>query len=177
MIEIISAISRLDSPIHEWQCLSMFLITNLTSDDMQIVNIALEIANSLFKPYRSEFSPHGLIEEITFVAGKLTQPLTVGLMSIMFALKTHQHDDVTLHNTYKAVILTVKVLHSLISHDLPQCIQDNLGTWMNAFHEMMCFGNTAMQPNVCYLQIYLNKCLLFDLSLTICYELNLIFSL
>lgn len=149
LIEIVSRISSWDSSIHKWDKLMDFLITQLKNDDIRIVNIALEIANRLFKRYRFEFLSERLVEEITYVVDHFTQPLTEKVMSTMFFLNAHQHDEATLMNIYKAAILMVKIFHSLSNHDLPRNFSVNLGLWMDAFHEMICID----LPDVCnYLQ-------------------------
>lgn len=146
MIEIVSTISQLDSPINEWDELLNFLSTNLKSDDIQNVNTALEVANRLFKGYRSKTRSWSLFEEVTFVADRLTEPLTDKVISIMFLLNTQKHDDDTLRIIYKAAILVVKVFHSLSTRNLPQYFCTHLNAWMDAFHEMMCIEE---RTNVC----------------------------
>lgn len=53
MVKIVSFISKIDSPLAEWQALVKFLIENLRSDDNLSVAIALDITNRLFEDDRS----------------------------------------------------------------------------------------------------------------------------
>lgn len=76
------------------------------------------------------------------------KPLTDLLVATMELAKTHAGNDAALKVIYSSLGLMAKVFYSLNSQDLPEFFEDNMQTWMNAFHELLTNDVACLQTGV-----------------------------
>lgn len=134
--DAVSIIGKYDFP-EKWPQLIDEMVEKFGSGDFHIINGVLQTAHSIFKRYRYEFKSQQLWEEIKFVLEKFTKPLTDLLVATMNLTKTHANNEPVLRVLYGSLVLMAKIFYSLNSQDLPEFFEDNMETWMNAFHELL----------------------------------------
>lgn len=134
--DAISIIGKYDFP-DKWPHLITEMVEKFATGDFNIINGVLQTAHSIFKRYRYEFKSQKLWEEIKFVLTAFAKPLTDLLVATMDLAKTHAGNVVALKVIYSSLDLMAKVFYSLNSQDLPEFFEDNMQTWMNAYHELL----------------------------------------
>lgn len=134
--DAVSIIGKYDFP-EKWPQLITEMVEKFASGDFHIINGILQTAHSIFKRYRYEFKSQKLWEEIKFVLDAFAKPLTELLVGTMELAKTHAGNEAALRVIYSSLGLIAKVFYSLNSQDLPEFFEDNMQTWMTAFHEML----------------------------------------
>ncbi|XP_035788242.1 exportin-2-like [Anopheles albimanus] len=134
--DAVSIIGKYDFPL-KWPEMIDQMIEKFAQGNPQAINGVLQTAHSLFKRYRYEFKSQTLWEEIKFVLDKIAKPLTDLLQATMLQAKEVANDVKVLHIIYESLVLICKVFFSLNSQDLPEFFEDNMETWMKAFHEML----------------------------------------
>lgn len=134
--DAISIIGKHDFP-KKWPELIGEMVDKFGTGDFNVINGVLQTAHSLFKRYRFEFKSQSLWEEIKFVLDRMAKPLTDLLLALMNLTKVHEGNVEALKVIYGSLVLVCKVFYSLNSQDLPEFFEDNMQTWMNAFHELL----------------------------------------
>lgn len=134
--DAVSIIGKHDFP-KKWPELINEMVEKFATGDFNIINGVLQTAHSIFKRYRYEFKSQTLWEEIKFVLDSFAKPLTDLLVATMGLAKTHENNEAALKVIYSSLTLMSKVFYSLNSQDLPEFFEDNMQTWMNAFHELL----------------------------------------
>lgn len=134
--DAVSIIGKYDFP-EKWPQLITEMVEKFASGDFHIINGILQTAHSIFKRYRYEFKSQKLWEEIKFVLDAFAKPLTELLVATMELAKTHAANEAAVRVIYSSLGLIAKVFYSLNSQDLPEFFEDNMQTWMTAFHEML----------------------------------------
>ncbi|KAL1399335.1 hypothetical protein pipiens_008286 [Culex pipiens pipiens] len=134
--DAVSIIGKYDFPL-KWPQLMDEMIEKFGTGDFNIINGVLQTAHSLFKRYRYEFKSQELWEEIKFVLDKLAKPLTDLLQATLGLAEAHAANEEALRIIYGSLVLVCKVFYSLNSQDLPEFFEDNMETWMKAFHVML----------------------------------------
>lgn len=134
--DAVSIIGKYDFP-DKWPQLIDEMVEKFGSGDFHIINGVLQTAHSIFKRYRYEFKSQKLWEEILLVLNKFAKPLTDLLVATMGLTKTHENNEQALRVLYSSLNLVAKVFYSLNAQDLPEFFEDNMQTWMNAFHELL----------------------------------------
>lgn len=134
--DAVSIIGKYDFP-KKWPQLIDEMIVKFGTGDFYIINGVLQTAHSLFKRYRYEFKSQVLWEEIKFVLDKIAKPLTELLQATMNLTQAHAGNAEALKVIYGSLVLVCKVFNSLNSQDLPEFFEDNIETWMTAFHLLL----------------------------------------
>lgn len=134
--DAVSIIGKYDFP-EKWPQLIDEMVEKFNSGDFHIINGVLQTAHSIFKRYRYEFKSQKLWEEIKFVLDKFAKPLTDLLVATMNLAKAHENNESALRILYGSIVLITKVFYSLNAQDLPEFFEDNMETWMKAFHELL----------------------------------------
>lgn len=134
--DAVSIIGKYDFP-KKWPQLIDEMVEKFASGDFHVINGVLQTAHSIFKRYRFEFKSQELWEEIKFVLDKFAKPLTDLMLATMNLAKTHENNEGVLRILYGSIVLVTKVFYSLNAQDLPEFFEDNMATWMNAFHELL----------------------------------------
>lgn len=134
--DAVSIIGKYDFP-KKWPELIDEMVEKFQTGDFNIINGILQTAHSLFKRYRYEFKSQSLWEEIKLVLDKMAKPLTDLLLATMNLTKVHENNIDALKIIYGSLTLVCKVFYSLNSQDLPEFFEDNMETWMKAFHELL----------------------------------------
>lgn len=134
--DAVSIIGKYDFP-KKWPQLIDEMVEKFATGDFNVINGVLQTAHSLFKRYRYEFKSQALWEEIKLVLDRMAKPLTDLLLATMNLTKVHESNVEALKVIYGSLVLVCKVFLSLNSQDLPEFFEDNMETWMNAFHEML----------------------------------------
>lgn len=134
--DAVSIIGKYDFP-KKWPQLIDEMVEKFATGDFNIINGVLQTAHSLFKRYRYEFKSQNLWEEIKLVLERMAKPLTDLLLATMNLTKVHECNEQALKVIYGSLVLVCKVFYSLNSQDLPEFFEDNMPTWMNAFHELL----------------------------------------
>lgn len=134
--DAVSIIGKYDFP-EKWPQLIDEMVEKFNSGDFHIINGVLQTAHSIFKRYRYEFKSQKLWEEIKFVLDKFAKPLTDLLVATMNLAKAHENNESALRILYGSIVLITKVFYSLNAQDLPEFFEDNMDTWMKAFHELL----------------------------------------
>lgn len=134
--DAVSIIGKYDFP-KKWPQLIDEMVEKFSTGDFNVINGVLQTAHSLFKRYRFEFKSQALWEEIKLVLDRMAKPLTDLLLATMNLTKVHENNVEALKVIYGSLVLVCKVFYSLNSQDLPEFFEDNMQTWMNAFHELL----------------------------------------
>lgn len=134
--DAVSIIGKYDFP-KKWPQLIDEMVDKFATGDFNIINGVLQTAHSLFKRYRYEFKSQNLWEEIKLVLDRMAKPLTDLLLATMELTKAHADNPQALKVIYGSLVLVCKVFFSLNSQDLPEFFEDNMATWMKAFHELL----------------------------------------
>lgn len=134
--DAVSIIGKYDFP-KKWPQLIDEMVEKFAGGDFHVINGVLQTAHSIFKRYRYEFKSQELWEEIKFVLDKFAKPLTDLMFATMSLAKTHENNEPVLRILYGSIVLVTKVFYSLNAQDLPEFFEDNMETWMNAFHELL----------------------------------------
>lgn len=134
--DAVSIIGKYDFPA-KWPQLINEMVEKFATGDFNVINGVLQTAHSIFKRYRFEFKSQKLWEEIKLVLDTFAKPLTELLVATMGLAKTHESNPVALKVIYSSLGLMAKVFYSLNSQDLPEFFEDNMQTWMNAYHELL----------------------------------------
>lgn len=168
--DAVSIIGKYDFPQH-WPQLIDEMVEKFNSGDFHIINGVLQTAHSIFKRYRYEFKSQKLWEEIKFVLDKFAKPLTELLIATMNLAKTHENNESALRVLYGSIVLVTKVFYSLNAQDLPEFFEDNMETWMKAFHELLITDIPCLHTGVSstkkvkrmnsFIPKVLNKCLFY----------------
>lgn len=132
----VSIIGKYDFP-KKWPQLMDEMIEKFQTGDFHMINGVLKTAHSLFKRYRYEFKSQTLWEEIKFVLDKISKPLTDLLLATLNLASQHAGNEQALKVIYGSLELMCKVFNSLNSQDLPEFFEDNMETWMTAFHTLL----------------------------------------
>ncbi|XP_058058317.1 exportin-2 [Anopheles bellator] len=136
LTDAVSIIGKYDFPL-KWPQLIDEMIEKFATGDFHVINGVLQTAHSLFKRYRYEFKSQTLWEEIKFVLDKMAKPLTDLLQATLGLAKAHANNEEGLKVIYSSLVLVCKVFYSLNSQDLPEFFEDNMETWMKAFHGLL----------------------------------------
>lgn len=134
--DAVSIIGKYDFP-KKWPQLIDEMVDKFATGDFNVINGVLQTAHSLFKRYRYEFKSQNLWEEIKLVLDRMAKPLTDLLLATMQLTKVHENNTEALKVIYGSLVLVCKVFYSLNSQDLPEFFEDNMSTWMKAFHELL----------------------------------------
>lgn len=134
--DAVSIIGKYDFP-KKWPQLIDEMVDKFATGDFNVINGVLQTAHSLFKRYRYEFKSQNLWEEIKLVLDRMAKPLTDLLLATMQLTKVHENNTEALKVIYGSLVLVCKVFYSLNSQDLPEFFEDNMATWMKAFHELL----------------------------------------
>nr|XP_040231839.2 exportin-2 [Anopheles coluzzii] len=134
--DAVSIIGKYDFPT-KWPELMDEMIEKFATGDFHIINGVLQTAHSLFKRYRYEFKSQELWEEIKYVLDKMAKPLTDLLQATLGLAEAHAGNKEALSVIYNSLVLVCKVFFSLNSQDLPEFFEDNMETWMKAFHGLL----------------------------------------
>ncbi|XP_067624809.1 exportin-2 [Eurosta solidaginis] len=134
--DAVSIIGKHDFP-KKWPQLIDEMVEKFATGDFNVINGVLQTAHSLFKRYRYEFKSQALWEEIKLVLDRMAKPLTDLLLATMQLTKVHENNTEALKVIYGSLVLVCKVFLSLNSQDLPEFFEDNMPTWMKAFHELL----------------------------------------
>uniref|UniRef100_A0A1A9VIB6 Exportin-2 n=1 Tax=Glossina austeni TaxID=7395 RepID=A0A1A9VIB6_GLOAU len=134
--DAVSIIGKHDFP-NKWPYLIDEMVEKFSTGDFNVINGVLQTAHLLFKRYRYEFKSQALWEEIKFVLDRISKPLTDLLLATMQLRKAHENNVEALRVIYGSLVLVCKVFLSLNSQDLPEFFEDNMPTWMKAFHELL----------------------------------------
>ena len=134
--DAVSIIGKYDFP-KKWPQLIDEMVEKFATGDFNVINGVLQTAHSLFKRYRYEFKSQSLWEEIKLVLDRMAKPLTDLLLATMQLTKVHENNTEALKVIYGSLVLVCKVFFSLNSQDLPEFFEDNMATWMKAFHELL----------------------------------------
>ena len=134
--DAVSIIGKYDFP-KKWPQLIDEMVEKFGTGDFNVINGVLQTAHSLFKRYRYEFKSQSLWEEIKLVLDRMAKPLTDLLLATMQLTKVHENNTEALKVIYGSLVLVCKVFFSLNSQDLPEFFEDNMATWMKAFHELL----------------------------------------
>ncbi|XP_055373310.1 exportin-2 [Condylostylus longicornis] len=134
--DAVSIIGKHDFP-KKWPQLIDEMVEKFATGDFNIINGILQTAHSLFKRYRFEFKSQSLWEEIKLVLDKMARPLTDLLLATIGLAKQHENNKEALKVIYGSLVLVCKVFNSLNSQDLPEFFEDNMQTWMGAFHQFL----------------------------------------
>lgn len=129
--DAVSIIGKHDFP-KKWPQLIDEMVEKFATGDFNVINGVLQTAHSLFKRYRYEFKSQSLWEEIKLVLERMAKPLTDLLLATIQLSKVHENKVI-----YGSLVLVCKVFFSLNSQDLPEFFEDNMPTWMKAFHELL----------------------------------------
>ncbi|KAL5287215.1 Cas.2 family protein [Megaselia abdita] len=144
--DAVSIIGKHDFP-KKWPELIGEMVDKFGTGDFNVINGVLQTAHSLFKRYRFEFKSQSLWEEIKFVLDRMAKPLTDLLLALMNLTKAHEGNVEALKVIYGSLVLVCKVFYSLNSQDLPEFFEDNMQTWMNAFHELLTIDVPSLNTN------------------------------
>jgi exportin-2 (importin alpha re-exporter) len=142
--DAVSIIGKYDFP-KKWPQLIDEMIDKFQTGDFHVINGVLKTAHSLFKRYRYEFKSQTLWEEIKYVLDKISKPLTDLLTATMGLASQHAGDVSALKVIYDSLELMCKVFNSLNSQDLPEFFEDNMETWMTAFHSLLVTNVPCLQ--------------------------------
>ncbi|XP_026476841.1 exportin-2 [Ctenocephalides felis] len=134
--DAVSIIGKHDFP-NKWPELITEMTDKFATGDFHIINGVLHTAHSLFKRYRFEFKSQELWVEIKYVLDRIAKPLTDLLEATMNLTTVHAGNQAALKVIYGSLVLVCKVFLSLNSQDLPEFFEDNMKTWMTAFHTML----------------------------------------
>lgn len=145
--DAVSIIGKYDFP-ENWPQLIDEMVEKFASGDFHIINGVLQTAHSIFKRYRYEFKSQALWTEIKFVLDSFAKPLTDLLVATMALTKTHENNEAVLRVLYDSIVLMTKVFYSLNAQDLPEFFEDNMETWMKAFHELLVTDVACLQTGV-----------------------------
>lgn len=145
--DAVSIIGKYDFP-DKWPQLISEMVDKFASGDFRIINGVLQTAHSIFKRYRYEFKSQALWVEIKFVLDSFAKPLTDLLVATMALTKTHENNGEVLPILYDSIVLMTKVFYSLNAQDLPEFFEDNMETWMNAFHELLVTDVACLRTGV-----------------------------
>lgn len=145
--DAVSIIGKYDFP-EKWPQLIDEMVDKFKSGDFHIINGVLQTAHSIFKRYRYEFKSQKLWEEIKLVLDKFAKPLTELLTATMGLAKAHENNEAALRVLYGSIVLITKVFYSLNAQDLPEFFEDNMQTWMNAFHELLITDIACLHTGV-----------------------------
>lgn len=141
--DAVSIIGKYDFP-KKWPELINEMVEKFATGDFNVINGVLQTAHSLFKRYRYEFKSQNLWEEIKLVLDRMAKPLTDLLLATMNLRKVHENNTEALKVIYGSLVLVAKVFYSLNSQDLPEFFEDNMATWMNAFHELLTVDEACL---------------------------------
>lgn len=142
--DAVSIIGKYDFPA-KWPQLIGEMVEKFATGDFHIINGILQTAHSIFKRYRYEFKSQKLWEEIKFVLDTFAKPLTELLVGTLELTNTHAGNEPALTVIYSSLGLIAKVFHSLNAQDLPEFFEDNMQTWMNAFHVLLTTDVPCLQ--------------------------------
>lgn len=145
--DAVSIIGKYDFP-EKWPQLIDEMVDKFKSGDFHIINGVLQTAHSIFKRYRYEFKSQKLWEEIKLVLDKFAKPLTELLVATMNLAKEHENNESALRVLYGSIVLITKVFYSLNAQDLPEFFEDNMDTWMKAFHELLITDIACLHTGV-----------------------------
>lgn len=145
--DAVSIIGKYDFP-DNWPQLIGEMVDKFSSGDFHIINGVLQTAHSIFKRYRYEFKSQALWIEIKFVLDSFAKPLTDLLVATMALTKTHENNEPVLRVLYDSIVLMTKVFYSLNAQDLPEFFEDNMETWMKAFHELLVKDVACLKTGV-----------------------------
>lgn len=144
--DAVSIIGKYDFPA-KWPELINEMVAKFATGDFHIINGILQTAHSIFKRYRYEFKSQKLWEEIKFVLDTFAKPLTELLVVTMELTKTHASNESALKVIYSSLGLIAKVFNSLNAQELPEFFEDNMQTWMNAFHVLLATDVPCLQTD------------------------------
>lgn len=147
--DAVSIIGKYDFP-DKWPQLIDEMVEKFQSGDFHIINGVLRTAHSIFKRYRYECKSQKLWEEIKLVLDKFAKPLTDLLITTIGLTKTHENNEQALRILYDSIVLVTKVFYSLNAQDLPEFFEDNMQTWMNAFHELIIKDVVCLHTGVSF---------------------------
>lgn len=142
--DAVSIIGKYDFPA-KWPQLIGEMVEKFGTGDFHIINGILQTAHSIFKRYRYEFKSQKLWEEIKFVLDTFAKPLTELLVCTLELTNTHAGNEPALKVIYSSLGLIAKVFYSLNAQDLPEFFEDNMQTWMNAFHVLLTTDVPCLQ--------------------------------
>lgn len=145
--DAVSIIGKYDFP-DKWPQLIDEMVEKFASGDFHMINGVLQTAHSIFKRYRYEFKSQKLWEEIKLVLDKFAKPLTELMVVTMGLAKTHENNEPALRVLYSSINLVAKVFYSLNAQELPEFFEDNMQTWMNAFHELLTTDVACLHTGV-----------------------------
>lgn len=144
--DAIQIIGKYDFP-KKWPQLMDEMIQKFQTGEFYVINGVLKTAHSLFKRYRYEFKSQELWEEIKLVLDKFAKPLTDLLLATLNLRSAHSANPEALKIIYSSLELMCKVFNSLNSQDLPEFFEDNMKTWMPAFHELLVSDVPALKTD------------------------------
>ncbi|XP_037928334.1 exportin-2 [Teleopsis dalmanni] len=142
--DAVSIIGKSDFP-KKWPNLIDEMVEKFATGDFNMINGVLQTAHSIFKHYRYSFKSQELWEEIKLVLDRMAQPLTNLLLATMEMTNVHKNNVEALKVIYGSLVLVCKVFYSLNSQDLPEFFEDNMETWMPAFHTLLTVDVPCLQ--------------------------------
>lgn len=142
LINVICSVSRYDFP-EEWPELISDIVDKCNSKDYRTINIAFEIAHSLFKRYRYEIASQRLWKEIQFVLNTFAATLIERLTVNTSQLKKHRNNAHMVCTLSQPILLISKIFHSLVAQDLPSFFDENSDLWLKSFYDMVLTNHVS----------------------------------
>lgn len=172
--DALSIISESDFP-HGWQELLPQLVSKFATQDWNIINGVLRTIHSILRRYRHQFRSDTILGELKFILQHLQKPYHELFNVTLQAIAANINNEEALKTLFTTANLLCKIFHSLNAVDLPEYFEDNMNTFMPAFHQFLHFQTSfkallegdkeetpgllqKLQANVCVnLNLYIEK--------------------
>jgi exportin-2 (importin alpha re-exporter) len=145
LTEALAIISKHDFP-QNWPSLLPELVARTADADFRVVNGVLQVANSIFKRYRTEFKSERLWQEIALVLQHFSAPLLTLFQRTLAAVMAPQNanDATALSTLFETVRLVCRIYLSLCSQDHPDFFASKVNEFWSTFLELLKYDNPLL---------------------------------
>ncbi|KAI8149148.1 Cse1-domain-containing protein [Fennellomyces sp. T-0311] len=130
-----------------WDNLLEQLIARLSPTDYNVNNGILQIAHSVFKRWRSQFSSDSLLMDVKYVLDRFCEPYLQLVQITDKLIKDNEQNVAALRPLSQSLILLIKIFYDLNCQDLPEFFEDNMAKFMEFFQYYLVYNNQLLQSD------------------------------
>lgn len=130
-----------------WDTLMADLASRLAPTDPVLSNGVLQVAHAIFKRWHALYRTDALFTEINHVSDNFCQAFLSLLQSTDSSIGQNQSDQTALRQHMAVLNTSLKVIHDLSSHDLPQVLVDSLAGLIALLQKYLQYDNNLLQTN------------------------------
>jgi exportin-2 (importin alpha re-exporter) len=141
--EALVIISQHDFPA-KWPALVPDLVSKMSSQDQGVVLGVMLTANSILKRFRYTFKSDELFLELKYVLDNMQAALTELFTRTGASLAAVRGQREPSLKLLRILRLAARIFFSLNWQDLPEFFEDNMATWMDAFHGYLSYEDPSV---------------------------------